>query len=54
MINKRQHELERISQNKSDEAEGLVLKTPYGLLDRRAKRIIVKIKTVDYRHLRNY
>lgn len=33
------------------EAEGLVLKTPVGLMDKRGKRIIVKIKTVDYRHL---
>ena len=32
-------------------AEGLVLKTPMGLLDRTGHRIVTKVKTVDFRKL---
>lgn len=32
-------------------AEGLVLKTPMGLLDRTGNRIVAKVKTVDFRKL---
>lgn len=38
-----------ISYNKNYEAEGLVLKTPDGILFRNGERIILKIKTVDFR-----
>jgi len=38
-----------IAENKNYNAEGLVLKTLHGLKNRSGKRIIVKIKTVDYR-----
>lgn len=44
----------RIAENKDFEAEGLVLKTPCGLLLRNGKRIITKIKTKDFRKLMNY
>ena len=40
-----------IAQNKECEAEGLILKTSLGLNDRGGKRIITKIKTIDYRNL---
>ena len=39
----------RIAENKDYDAEGLVLKAPLGLLDRRGERIITKIKTCDFR-----
>ena len=42
-----------ISENKDYIAEGLVLKTPDGLLDRTGQRIVTKIKTVDFIKLRN-
>lgn len=42
-----------ISENKDYLAEGLVLKTPDGLLDRTGRRIVTKIKTVDFIKLRN-
>lgn len=38
-----------IAQNKDYDAEGLVLKAPYGLLRRNGERLITKIKTVDFR-----
>lgn len=38
-----------IAENKSFGAEGLVLKTPYGLCDRMGNRIVLKIKTKDFR-----
>lgn len=38
-----------ISEDKSLDAEGLVLKTPNGLLRRNRERIITKIKTCDFR-----
>ncbi len=38
-----------IAANKDYDAEGLVLKTPCGLLDRSGQRIITKIKTCDFR-----
>ena len=38
-----------IAENKDYDAEGLVLKTPYGLQFRNGQRIITKIKTVDFR-----
>ena len=40
-----------IAENKDYDAEGLVLKTPIGLLDRKGERIITKIKTCDFRQL---
>lgn len=42
-----------ISENREYKAEGLVLKTPEGLLDRQGKRIITKLKTVDFEKLKN-
>lgn len=39
----------KIAENKDYDAEGLVLKAPLGLLDRRGERIITKIKTCDFR-----
>ena len=42
-----------IAENKDYDAEGLVLKTPYGLKDRMGNRIVTKIKTVDFRKLKN-
>lgn len=41
-----------IANNKNYDAEGLVCKPIHGLLDRSGKRIIVKIKTVDYKNLK--
>lgn len=38
-----------IAENKDYDAEGLVLKTPYGLQFRNGDRIITKLKTVDFR-----
>lgn len=38
-----------IAENKDYDAEGLVLKAPYGLLKRDGERLITKIKTVDFR-----
>lgn len=38
-----------IAANKDYDAEGLVLKTPCGLLDRSGQRIVTKIKTCDFR-----
>ena len=38
-----------IAENKDYGAEGLVLKTPCGLLKRDGERLITKIKTVDFR-----
>lgn len=38
-----------ISENKEYDAEGLVLKTPQGLLFRNGSRIIFKLKTTDFR-----
>jgi hypothetical protein len=37
-----------ISENREYKAEGLVLKTKDGILDRRGNRIITKLKTVDF------
>ena len=37
-----------IAENKEYDAEGLVLKAPLGLLDRRGERIITKIKHCDF------
>lgn len=37
-----------IAQNKDYDAEGLVLKTPNGLLLRNGERLVAKIKTVDF------
>ena len=37
-----------IAENKDYEAEGLVLKTPCGLISRKGERIITKIKTCDF------
>lgn len=42
-----------IAENKDYDAEGLVLKTPNGLLFRNGERIITKIKTVDFRKYAN-
>lgn len=41
-----------IAENKDYDAEGLVLKTPLGLLNRGGGRIITKLKTADFRHLK--
>ena len=38
-----------ISENKEYEAEGLVLKNPYGMLLRSGDRLITKLKTTDFR-----
>lgn len=40
-----------VLKNKDYIAEGLVLKAPCGLLNRRGKRIITKIKYCDYKDL---
>ena len=37
-----------IAENKDYDAEGLVLKTPCGLISRKGERIITKIKTCDF------
>lgn len=42
-----------IAENKDYNAEGLVLKTPNGLLLRNGERLITKIKTVDFIKLKN-
>ena len=42
-----------IAENKDYDAEGLVLKTPNGLLLRNGERIITKIKTCDFRKYKN-
>ena len=42
-----------ISENKDYDAEGLVLKTPYGLQLRNGERVILKIKTEDFRKYNN-
>ena len=42
-----------IAENKDYDAEGLVLKTPYGLQLRNGERIILKIKTEDFRKYNN-
>jgi hypothetical protein len=41
-----------ISENRQYKAEGLVLKTRDGLLDRQGNRIITKIKTIDFENLK--
>ena len=41
-----------IAENPDYDAEGLVLKTPSGLMTRRGERIIFKIKTCDFRKYR--
>lgn len=43
----------RIAENPDYDAEGLVLKTPYGLKFRNGQRIITKIKTRDFQKYRN-
>lgn len=43
----------RISVDKTLNAEGVVLKTPFGLLDRMGHRIITKLKTSDFRKYEN-
>lgn len=40
-----------VSEDRTLEAEGLVLRAPLGLLDRMGRRIITKIKTKDFRDL---
>ena len=42
-----------IAENKDYDAEGLVLKTPNGLMTRRGERIVFKIKTCDFIKYRN-
>ena len=42
-----------IAENKDYDAEGLVLKFPFGLLKRNCDRIMTKIKTCDFRALEN-
>jgi len=41
-----------VSEDPTLEAEGLVLRAPLGLLDRMGRRIITKVKTVDFRKLK--
>ena len=41
-----------IAENPDYDAEGLVLKTPDGLMTRRGERIIFKIKTCDFKKYR--
>lgn len=43
----------RISEDKTYIAEGIVLKTPFGLKDRFGRRLIIKIKYKDYEKLNN-
>ena len=43
----------RVSIDKTLNAEGVVLKTPFGLLDRMGHRIITKLKTSDFRKYEN-
>ena len=43
----------RVSVDKTLNAEGVVLKTPFGLLDRMGHRIITKLKTSDFRKYEN-
>ena len=43
----------RASVDKTLNAEGVVLKTPFGLLDRMGHRIITKLKTSDFRKYEN-
>ena len=40
-----------ISHNREYIAEGLVLKAPHGLLDRRGERLITKVKHCDFRNI---
>lgn len=42
-----------IAENKDYDAEGLVLKTPNGLLFRNGTRIILKLKTTDFNKFKN-
>ena len=42
-----------IAENKDYDAEGLVLKTPNGLLLRNGERLILKIKTIDFIKYKN-
>ena len=42
-----------IAEDKTLDAEGLVLKTPDNLLMRSGERIVLKIKTTDFRKFRN-
>lgn len=41
----------QVSEDLTLEAEGIVLRAPLGLLDRMGRRIITKVKTVDFRKL---
>lgn len=43
-----------IAENKDYDAEGLVLKTPLGLLGRDGERLIFKLKTKDFRDLEKH
>ena len=43
----------QVSEDPTLEAEGVVLRAPLGLLDRMGRRIITKVKTVDFRNLAN-
>lgn len=45
--------ISQIAEDPTFEAEGLVLKTDLGLLDRSGQRIITKIKTRDFQNLNN-
>jgi ATP-dependent RNA circularization protein (DNA/RNA ligase family) len=42
-----------IAENKDYDAEGLVLKNPYGMIMRNGERLITKIKTIDFINLKN-
>lgn len=43
--------LSQVSEDPTLEAEGIVLRAPLGILDRMGRRIITKVKTVDFRDL---
>ena len=43
--------LSKVSEDSTLEAEGVVLRAPLGILDRMGRRIITKVKTVDFRNL---
>ena len=45
--------ISQIAEDPTFEAEGLVLKTDLGLLDRSGQRLITKIKTRDFQNLNN-
>ena len=43
----------KVSEDPTLNAEGIVLRAPLGLLDRMGRRIITKVKAVDFEKLKN-